>query len=74
MRDCRFGKQASLKERKLSVSRDLSFTFIPLGLVLVSDVTLTVLSFLGKFNIGVRVGLGLHDSIRKLKGIFSVLQ
>lgn len=52
--------------------RDLFFIFILFGLVLVFDVIFIVLSFLGKFNIGVRVGLGLYDFIRKFKGIFSV--
>lgn len=45
-----------MRERKTNVSSDLSFTFVLFGLVSVSDKTLTVLSFLGKFSVGVRKG------------------
>ena len=38
----------------MNVSNDLSFTFVLFGWVPVSDKTLTVPSFLGKFSVGVR--------------------
>lgn len=40
----------------MNVSNDLSFTFVLFGWVPVSDKTLTVPSFLGKFSVGVRKG------------------
>lgn len=45
-----------MRERKINVSNDLSFTFVLFGWVPVSDKTLTVPSFLGKFSVGVRKG------------------
>lgn len=51
----------------------LSFTFVLVGLVLVSDIIL--IKFLRQIQCWChKGGLGLLDSIRKLKGIFSVLQ
>ena len=51
----------------------LSFTFVLLGLVLVSDVIL--IKFLRQIQCWChKGGLRLLDSIRKLKGIVSVLQ